>query len=62
MAVNSDTAVNGGWDLTPFQQVKVDPLGQLSSVLPHPRGRAASHLDWEQRSALLADRLVLTWY
>ena len=30
-------------------------------VLPHPAGRAASHLDWAQRSALLQDRLRLTW-
>ena len=30
-------------------------------VLPHPQGRASAHLDWTQRSALLADRLRLTW-
>jgi hypothetical protein len=30
-------------------------------VLPHPSGRAASHLSWPQRQALLADRLQLHW-
>jgi hypothetical protein len=30
-------------------------------VLPHPAGRAASHLDWARRSALLSDRLRLHW-
>jgi hypothetical protein len=30
-------------------------------VLPHPPGRAASHLDWAQRSILLQDRLQLVW-
>lgn len=31
-------------------------------VLPHPRGRATSHLDWPQREALLNDRLLLVWH
>jgi hypothetical protein len=31
-------------------------------VLPHPRGRGASHLDWARRQALLADRLELHWH
>lgn len=30
-------------------------------VLPHPPGRAASHLDWAQRSILLQDRWQLIW-
>jgi site-specific DNA recombinase len=30
-------------------------------VLPHPPGRAASHLDWARRSALLSERLQLHW-
>lgn len=30
-------------------------------VHPHPPGRAASHIDWGQRSALLQERLEITW-
>jgi hypothetical protein len=30
-------------------------------VLPHPAGRATSHLDWPQREALLNERLRLHW-
>ncbi len=30
-------------------------------VLPHPAGRAASHLDWAQRCALLSERVQLHW-
>lgn len=30
-------------------------------VLPHPRGRATSHLSWAQREALLNERVELHW-
>jgi hypothetical protein len=30
-------------------------------VLPHPAGRATSHLDWTRRDALLNERLLVRW-
>lgn len=56
-----------GTSSPPQALVDADKRGVLNRalarvvVLPHPPGRAASHLDWPTRSALLSERSQLHW-
>lgn len=60
LSARRDLPTTVGADDAERRAVFTRALGHVV-VLPHPTGQAASHLTWEQRSALLEQRLRIVW-